>query len=837
MGQYGIFDAFQAAAGATQTVLSELDRQNKLKAEVELQSAQIQAAEEFNHYLIDLQYRNDFENFRTDWENKSRDIYNNVTKGLSSPYARRLYDMQYKELSSAQSVKIAGYQRAKLAEFNTVNTFNNITDIIESAGYTEKTDENGRTLSITEQKAADAQKALLTLYQYDGRSYENLNSDLQKVGTQLLLHTMKEQAFNALDNGEDIEAVLEGIRSDTSQLTLLNNQTVYSEGLKDTVKKEATTYYTEKIQYKQERNQNAFTQRYNDVLKKSVLEGYHTAVPLAKQLLVDINAALAKDQTALSRSFSESKTKELVDFLSEQDKFLKGGSASAASFLAKLDTKGLCGVIIEQAKNGYKVLDKQGNVTGKTQYYSPLALLEHYDREIIPEMAQAAGISETEMRYKFAGLKDELISMLFDDKHCPQDVKLFLNNSKQTIENAFRARYGKQADTPEGKTAIANLNAAYALHMQTSLMNAPFVDKQNGGKWTLEAAKNFSNEFISEHVLKELGEARDAAETKATGPIKRHFFSEDEKQAIEAGRLLDMLSKFNDTDTYGRRIETEKMRQNKEQLINYTWNDIAARDGLTLEEAQEKYSLVIDSKHAVIHLTDNTSGARIDGVLTEDETGERPLTFMQVKTEGNKSSYEPLESGRTVADKRKKEEKETAAFKNKMADFGDRWNLDSRTGKPVSDDFKTYVASIPHENQGLFSAIKKSTQKSANKNGASVSEMEQAIKTEYERVKNTIPEFEGTMESRIPERLKDGTKDEVLSCYASLKDPYDKVTFIDAYEKARREAARGEFSLLHILNSFITLAKERGIYNGSYTHIGITSKAAQLQRKAAKEKR
>ena len=81
MGQYGIFDAFQAAAGATQTVLGELDRQNRLKAEVELQSAKTQAAEQFNQYLIDLQYRNDFENFRTDWENKSKEIYNNVTKG------------------------------------------------------------------------------------------------------------------------------------------------------------------------------------------------------------------------------------------------------------------------------------------------------------------------------------------------------------------------------------------------------------------------------------------------------------------------------------------------------------------------------------------------------------------------------------------------------------------------------------------------------------------------------------------------------------------------------------------------------------------------------------
>ena len=39
MGQYGIFDAFQAAAGATGTILDEFDKQNRLKAELEVQDA------------------------------------------------------------------------------------------------------------------------------------------------------------------------------------------------------------------------------------------------------------------------------------------------------------------------------------------------------------------------------------------------------------------------------------------------------------------------------------------------------------------------------------------------------------------------------------------------------------------------------------------------------------------------------------------------------------------------------------------------------------------------------------------------------------------------------
>lgn len=354
--------------------------------------------------------------------------------------------------------------------------------------------------------------------------------------------------------------------------------------------------------------------------------------------------------------------------------------------------------------------------------------------------------------------------------------------------------------------------------------------------WKLEAVKQARDEYMRQHLLNEFGAVKEEAKTKPTAPVQRHLTDEDRKQALEAGALLDTLGQFETQDVHGRPIETEQMRKNKEMLISYTWNDIAARDGITLNEAQEKYSLVVDAKNGVVHLTENGGSGRIDGVVVEDEEGNRPIAFMRVREEGNKSYYEALESGRTVADKRNKEEKNTEEFQNNMADFGDRMNMDYKAKKPASDAFKAYVETIPPEQQALFSTIKKSVQKNARKTGADTAQMEQRTKAEYERVKNTIPEFEKTMESRIPEHLKDGTKDDVLSCYASLTAPYDKVTFIDAYEKERRETERGDFSLLHILNNFITLAKERGIYNGSGTHIGIVSKAAQLERRAAKER-
>ena len=501
-----------------------------------------------------------------------------------------------------------------------------------------------------------------------------------------------------------------------------------------------------------------------------------------------------------------------------------------------MDVNDLAEVIIEQLKNGYAVLNKDGTPSGETKYFSAIDIVDHYNKNMIPQMAQALGVSETEMRYKFAGLKDVVSAKLFDDKHCPQDIKIFLKNNEQDIENIARARMGKKADTAEGKIAISTLQSGFYLDLTTKLLTSNFVDKESG-MWKLEAVKQARDEYMRQHLLNEFGAVKEEAKTKPTAPIQRHLIGEDWKQAIEAGALLDALGKSETQDAYGRPIETEKMRKDKEMLINYTWNDIAARDGITLNEAQAKYSLVVDAKNGVVHLTENDGSGRIDGVVVEDDEDNRPLTFMRVREEGNKSYYEPLESGRTVADKRKKEEKNTAKFQNDMADFGDRWNLDSGTQKPASDEFKAYVETIPPEQQELFSTIKKSVQKNARKTGTDTAQMEQRTKAEYERVKNTIPEFEKTMESRIPEHLKDGTKDDVLSCYASLTAPYDKVTFIDAYKKERKAAGRGDISLLHILNNFTTLAEERGIYNGTYTHAGISAKRAQLERRAAKERR
>ena len=730
MGQTGIFDVFQAAIGASGAVLDELDKQNRLKAEVELQSAKTQAAEQFNQYLIDLQYRNDFENFHADWENKSKQIYNRVTQGLSSPFARRLYDMQYQELSAAQKVKVAGFQRAKLAEFNTVNTFNNITDIIESAGYIEKQDEDGRTISISEQKAADAQKALLTLYQYDGRSYENLNSDLQKVGKQLLLHDMKQRALSALNDGTDIEKVLDDIRADSSQLTLLNNQTVYSEELKGKVREQALEYYKEKIYYKQEKNQNDITQQYNNLLKVSVLQNYEAAVPLAKKLLGGINALITKDKTALSRPFSESKTKELVDFLSMQDKYLKkGGRSSFYGFLSKLDINGLSEVIIEQLKNGYPALDDNGNPTGAKKYYSPMQIVDHYNKEIIPEMAEALGVSETEMRYKFAGLKDAVSAKLFDDKHCPQEIKIFLKHSNQDIENIVRARMGKKTDTPEGEIAISSLQAGFYLDITTKLLGAGFIDEKTN-MWSLEAVKKARDAYIREHLLGEFSAVKEGVETEAAGPVQRHLFDEDNKQAKEAGAALKALGSSETKDTYGRPIETEQTRALKASLTNYVWNDIKERDGITLEAAQKKYSLFIDSKNSVAHLTDNTSGRRIDGIVAEDDGR---IIFTEVKKDAAGVVHrEHLKSGRQVAHERKQQEKERNAFEYEMSYFDDVSAGEKGSFKKASDEFMRYAEAVPHEQQNLFAKIKRAVVVKARGKKMSVSEMEAQVIKEYE---------------------------------------------------------------------------------------------------------
>ena len=68
MGQTGIFDVFQAATGAAGAVLDELDKQNRLKAEMEVQDAALKDKEAFHQFMLDMENSSDWQNYESRWD-------------------------------------------------------------------------------------------------------------------------------------------------------------------------------------------------------------------------------------------------------------------------------------------------------------------------------------------------------------------------------------------------------------------------------------------------------------------------------------------------------------------------------------------------------------------------------------------------------------------------------------------------------------------------------------------------------------------------------------------------------------------------------------------------
>ena len=84
MGQTGIFDVFQAAIGASGAVLDELDKQNRLKAEMEVQDAALKDKEAFHQFMLDMENSSDWQNYEARWDDFKMRVHNDTTKGLSS---------------------------------------------------------------------------------------------------------------------------------------------------------------------------------------------------------------------------------------------------------------------------------------------------------------------------------------------------------------------------------------------------------------------------------------------------------------------------------------------------------------------------------------------------------------------------------------------------------------------------------------------------------------------------------------------------------------------------------------------------------------------------------
>ena len=169
MGQTGIFDVFQAATGAAGAVLDELDKQNRLQAEMEVQDAALKDKEAFHQFMLDLENSNDFTNYEKRWERFKVSVHNDTAKGLSSPFARRVYDSHYKNVEMEQRLVIKSVAQQKMRAQDFTKGFDYIGNVITSSSFadTEETAEDGHTYTktATQQKKELIDGKLYTMYE------------------------------------------------------------------------------------------------------------------------------------------------------------------------------------------------------------------------------------------------------------------------------------------------------------------------------------------------------------------------------------------------------------------------------------------------------------------------------------------------------------------------------------------------------------------------------------------------------------------------------------------------------------------------------------------------
>ena len=302
MGQYGIFDAFQAAAGATQTVLGELDRQNRLKAELEVQDAALKDREAFDQFMLDLENSNDWENYEKRWNDYKVAVHNNTAQGLSSPFARRVYDTHYKNAEMEQRLLVKRVAQQKMRAQDFTKGFDYINNVITSRSFADMEavgeDGNTYTKSATQQKKELIDQKLYTMHEAGLLSYEQFNQGLRDSYASLMKHEMVTAGKQSVDEGKSIEEVTSTIQDYKNEFVTVAGGRVSEEAVKDAAREEIENYFYKQqaIRYKNgEQGASQIYRKMSDALAKGDWDGAYSAADEGRKYLQDWDGKYSGD--------------------------------------------------------------------------------------------------------------------------------------------------------------------------------------------------------------------------------------------------------------------------------------------------------------------------------------------------------------------------------------------------------------------------------------------------------------------------------------------------------------------------------------------------------------
>ena len=780
MGQYGIFDAFQAVAGATGTILDEFDRQNRLKAELEVQDAALKDKEAFDQFMLDLENSNDWENYEKRWNDYKVAVHNNTAQGLSSPFARRVYDTHYKNAEMEQRLLVKHVAQQKMRSQDFTKGFDYINNVITSRSFADMEavgeDGNVYTKSATQQKKELIDQKLYTMHEAGLLSYEQFNQGLRDSYASLMKHEMVTAGKQSVDEGKSIEEVTSTIQDYKNEFVTVAGGRVSEEAVKDAAREEIENYFNKQqaIRYKNgEQGASRIYRKMSDALAKGDWDGAYSAADEGRKYLQDWDGKYSGD------GFDANVRDEY------SDKFmLKDDVAIAGKY------GGLARMEVKDEKNYWLFFEKHEDIidekTGTKRKPMHSEVINYILTDALQAKIKILGTEKAMAKtYELLAALDEAI---YKPPFCNEGVAASVKGVDSAVKTLFEQR--KDFKTPEGQGLYLRALGEIKGQEHDYIARTP-VNEQ-------------TPQSVQDILVSGLLRINGGTE------IGSYWTGEEVKQAKDAARLADIIAKEQGKSVYGEDLSSKEVLEGKERLRHYVVTDIKKRENLTSNDAVlEKFQVdILEDGSAVARDRKSKDIVHVFGVI-EDESGEREYRRFEPKKQANGTYTYTADTKRAseIQKEKQREENDTRAFIRDANTLGTRESEYSTKQETASETFMDFAEKIPAQDRALFTTIRDSygARDDFKTGGVSNAAQEKRIIDTFKEGAQKLHDFEKNGKAQIPSNIKNG----FFAVYDHLENEYQKVSFIDAYEYAREHSGNGGISLAAAIEKYSALQKER----------------------------
>ncbi len=737
MGKYSVFDAFQAAAGATSSVLNSFDEQLKIKAGIEVQDALLQQQEAFHQWTLEADNSNDWRNYEKSWDTFKKKSYNSSMKTLSSPYASRLFTQHFKKMEMTQRITVQKMAHHKMKTEELVKGLDSARSVITAEYFTPQTitnpDGTTRKVSVLEQKKAKITEILHMQYNRGNLSYEELNIKEQEAYAALLKHDFVSQGMALVDAGKSLAEVTAFTEQYEQAFTLSTGNTITHEAIKGKATQQIKAYFREQQGIWYEQNAQQVSQvltLMHDAINKKQWEKAIMYRDQGRALLHSLDAKYSNDGFSQEKRDYFSRAFSLSD-----DVLMKGGTAAVGSMSTK------------QLDAYFKYLQSYGK-DDKGKPFTNAALVKYVQNDFLPERAKTQGIPAA-MAEAYTIIKSLEKGVI---EQADEGVKHMIKNAPALLKSICKEKGLDDVQTMQVVSAGI----------------AQIYDYVETTPRALQRPDDLSR-IAMQSVM------ANTAETTIEKGIG--LFSKSVQTQLDSNLLL-----------YG---NTKKAKTDGTSLL--TDQDISRRDsarGAFIEEFQK--AIGFDTKDEVLSaytISINDSGT-IDVIDndTKDKVFEYKVRQTGVDKHGNPigegSLYAiskdtdggiirtPLSSLEDIKNSRdKKQIQKQEAYETEM---------NKLNGKNTTEHFQNEVLKVPREERALFTQIKQKGE--SEEEILSTYKTLHAINEKYQAGKELL---KAVPVPTVAGKKHEGMQKGFIKTYNALKEPYSKALFLQAFDEQK----------------------------------------------------